>query len=82
MTTGELSLVLAVPPDEVARAVEISPEAETVGQDLHALVDEVAAARARLLEALKRRSAERPESPELTGRGFLAVVSLDRPAPD
>ena len=66
MTTGELSLVLAVPPDEVVRAVEISPEAETVGEDLHALVDEVAAARARLLEALKRRSAERPESPELT----------------
>jgi selenocysteine-specific elongation factor len=66
MTTGELSLVLAVPPEAVSRAVEISPEVEAVGENLHALIDEVAAARERLLGALKRRSAERPESPELT----------------
>jgi len=66
MTTGELSLVLAIPPEEVSRAVEIGPEVETVGEEFHALVDEVAAARDRLLQALKRRAAERPESPELT----------------
>jgi len=66
MTTDELSLVLAVAPEEVSRAVKIGPGVETVGEDLHALVDEVAAARDRLLEALKRRAAERPESPELT----------------
>jgi selenocysteine-specific elongation factor len=65
MTTDELSLLLAIPPDQVSRAVELSPEVETVGEELHALVDEVAAARARLLEALKRRAGERPESPEL-----------------
>ena len=66
MTTGELSLVLALPPEEVARAVETSPEVETVGEEVHALVTEVAAARDLLLESLKRRAAQRPESPELT----------------
>jgi selenocysteine-specific elongation factor len=66
MTTDELSLVLAVPPEEVSRAVKTSPEVETVGEDLHALLDGIVAARERLLEALERRAAERPESPELT----------------
>jgi selenocysteine-specific elongation factor len=66
MTTGELSLVLAVPPEEISRAVETSPEVETLGEDLQAPVAEVAAARNRLLEALKRRAVERPESPELS----------------
>ena len=66
MTTGELALALALPPEEISRAVETSPEVETVGEDLHAPVAEVAAARERLLETLKRRAAERPESPELT----------------
>ena len=66
MTTGELSLALAVSPEEVSRAVETSPEVETVGEELHAPVAEIAAARESLLGALKRRAAERPESPELT----------------
>jgi selenocysteine-specific elongation factor len=66
MTTDELSLVLVIAPDEVARVVKTGSRVETVGEDLHALIDEVAAARDRLLEALKRRAAERPESPELT----------------
>ena len=66
MTTDELSMVLAIPPEEVSRAVKTSPEVETVGGGLHALLDEIAAARERLLGALERRAAERPESPELT----------------
>jgi selenocysteine-specific elongation factor len=66
MTTEELALVLAVAPEEVSRAVETSADVETVGEGLHALAGEVAAARERLLEALKRRAARRPENPELT----------------
>ena len=66
MTTEELALALALPPEEISRAVEMSPEVETVGEDLHAPVHEISAARERLLEALTRRAAERPESPELS----------------
>lgn len=66
MTTEELSLVLGVPTDEVSRSLERDARVEMVGEDLYALVDEVAVAREHLLAALKRRAAERPESPELT----------------
>jgi selenocysteine-specific elongation factor len=65
MTTEELSLVLGISTDEVSRAVEVIPEVRTVGE-IHAVADEVAGSRSRLLEALERRGAERPESPELT----------------
>jgi selenocysteine-specific elongation factor len=65
MTTEELSLVLGLSTDEVSRAAEAAPGVETVGE-IHVLADEAAAARERLLEALERRAAERPESPELT----------------
>jgi selenocysteine-specific elongation factor len=65
MTTEELSLVLGISTDEVSRAVESNAGVETVGE-IHAVADEVAAARDHLLEALERRAAERPESPELT----------------
>jgi selenocysteine-specific elongation factor len=65
MTTEELSLVLGISTDDVSRAVEGNGGVETVGE-IHAVADEIAAARNRLLEALERRAAERPESPELT----------------
>src|SRR5215211_697295 len=65
MTTEELSLVLGFSPDNILRAVETSAGVETLGE-IHAAAVEVAAARDRLLEALERRVAERPESPELT----------------
>jgi selenocysteine-specific elongation factor len=65
MTTEELSLVLGISTDEVSRAVDINAGVETIGE-IHAVADEVAAARNHLLEALERRAAERPESPELT----------------
>ncbi len=65
MTTGELSLVLGLPAAEVSRAAEDDAGVETIG-GIHAPAGEVAAARDRLLEALKRRAAEHPEHPELT----------------
>ncbi|HEX6710259.1 MAG TPA: selenocysteine-specific translation elongation factor [Rubrobacter sp.] len=65
MTSEELSLVLGIPADEVSRAAESNAGVETIG-GIHALAGEVAAARDHLLEALERRAAEHPESPELT----------------
>ncbi len=65
MTTEELSLVLGLTAEEVSRAAQIDAHVETVGE-MHAPADEVAAARDRLIEALKRRAEEHPESPELT----------------
>ena len=65
MTTEELSLVLGIPKDEVSRAVETAAGVETVGE-IHAVADEISSAKDNLLEALERRAAERPESPELT----------------
>jgi selenocysteine-specific elongation factor len=65
MSTEELSLVLGLSKDEISRAIETDAGVETVG-GIHAVSDEVAAARDRLLVALERRAAERPESPELT----------------
>jgi selenocysteine-specific elongation factor len=63
MTAGDLALAVSVAPEEVPAAVEHLPEVTRVGE-LYALTDEVEAAKERLLEALKRRAEERPESPE------------------
>ncbi|MDQ2671245.1 MAG: selenocysteine-specific translation elongation factor [Actinomycetota bacterium] len=65
MTTEDLSLALGFSADEVSRALEASAGVETVGE-IHAAAGEVAAARERLLKALERRAAERPESAEIT----------------
>src|SRR3712207_5494975 len=63
MTAGELALAVSVAPEEVPAAVERLPEVTRVSE-LYALTEEVAAAKERLLMALKRRAGERPESPE------------------
>lgn len=65
MAVEELSLIATVPAEEVPTAVQSVPEVARLG-DLYALAGEVAAARERLLEALKRRAEKHPESPELT----------------
>jgi selenocysteine-specific elongation factor len=63
MTAGDLALAVSVAPEEVQAAAGRLPEVTRIGE-LYALSEEVAAARERLLEALKRRAQERPESPE------------------
>jgi selenocysteine-specific elongation factor len=63
MTAGDLALAVSVAPEEVPAAVDHLPEVTRVGE-LYALTEEVEAAKERLLEALKRRAEERPESPE------------------
>ncbi|MBA2713849.1 MAG: selenocysteine-specific translation elongation factor [Rubrobacteraceae bacterium] len=75
MTTEELSLVLGLPAGEVSRAVEADAGVETIG-DIHVPAEEVAAARDRLLEALERRAAEHPETPELTVAAARTVTGL------
>jgi selenocysteine-specific elongation factor len=75
MTTGELSLALGVPPDEVSRAVEADAGLETLGQ-FHAPAEEVAAARNRLLASLERHAASHPESPQLTVAAARTATGL------
>ena len=81
MTTEDLSLTLGFQANEVTRAAEASAEVETVG-GIHAPAGEVAAARERLLEALERRAAERPESPELTVAEARTATGLSSPLAD
>ena len=75
MTTGELSLLLGLPADEVSRAVQTHARLGTVN-GIHTIADEVAAARDRLIEALERRAAERPENPELTVAAARTATGL------
>jgi selenocysteine-specific elongation factor len=81
MTTEDLSLALGFSAIEVSRAVETSALVETVGE-IHATGEQVAAARERLLEALERRVAERPESPELTVAEARTAMDLSPPLSD
>ncbi len=81
MTTEDLSLTLGFPANEVSRAVETSADVESVG-GIHAPAGEVAAARERLLEALERRAAGRPESPELTVAEARTATGLSPPLAD
>ncbi|HZB08136.1 MAG TPA: selenocysteine-specific translation elongation factor [Rubrobacter sp.] len=81
MTTEDLSLALGFPADDVSRAVETSAGVETVGE-IHAAAGEVAAARERFLEALERRAAERPESPELSIAEARTATGLSLPLAD
>ncbi len=81
MTTEELSLVLGLPPDEVSRAVKTDAGVETIGE-VHAAADEIAAARERLLGALGRRAAERPENPEITVAEARTATALSTPLAD
>ncbi len=75
-TAEELSLVVPATPAEVAAAVEGEPEVARLG-DLYAPAGGVQAARKRLFEALKERTRERPESPELTVAEARSATGLD-----
>jgi len=81
MSTEDLSLALGFPVEDVSRAVETSAGVETVGE-IHTAAGEVAAARERLLQALQRRAAERPESPELTIAEARTATGLSLPLAD
>jgi selenocysteine-specific elongation factor len=76
MTAGELSLIVPAGPAEISTAAESTPEVTQLG-DLYAPTGEVEAARTRLLEALKKRSEERPESPELSVAEARTATGLE-----
>ena len=63
MTAGDLALAVSAAPEEIPATAERLPDVARVGEH-YALSEEITAARARLLEALRRRAVERPESPE------------------
>ncbi len=64
-TAADLSLAVSVSPEEIPAVVDGVQEVTEVG-GLYALTTEVEAAKARLLEALRRRAGERPEEPTLS----------------
>ena len=76
MAAGELSLVVPLGPAELSAAAGGNPQVAQLG-DLYALSDEVEAARGRLLEALRKRSENRPESPELSVAEARTATGLD-----
>ena len=65
MTAEDLSLALALPSQEVRKAAERAPEIAEIGE-VFALRGEIEAARERLVQALRKRVEERPESPALS----------------
>ena len=75
MTAEELALAVSVTPEKIPQTLGRDPEVTKVG-NLYALAQEVAAARERLLEALRRRAQERPESPELSVAESRAATGL------
>ena len=76
MTAEELSLVARTVPEKVQTVADKDPGITSLG-GLYAPAEEVEAARGRLIQALKTRSEERPESPELTVAGARAATGLD-----
>ncbi|MDQ3588787.1 MAG: selenocysteine-specific translation elongation factor [Actinomycetota bacterium] len=75
MTAEELALAVSVTPEKIPQTLGRDPEVTKVG-NLYALAQEVAAARERLLEALRRRAQERPESPESSVAESRAATGL------
>jgi selenocysteine-specific elongation factor len=65
MIAEDLSLSLSARPEALSAELENLPGVTKVG-DLYTLHEEVEAAKERLIQALKLREEERPESPELT----------------
>ena len=65
MTDEDLSLAVSVPPKEARKAAERAPEIAKL-EDIFALREEIEAARKRLVQALRKRVDERPESRALS----------------
>ena len=76
MSARELSLVVPLGPAGISAAARNSPQVAQLG-DLYVLSGEVEAARSRLLEALKERAEDRPESPELSVAEARTAAGLD-----
>jgi selenocysteine-specific elongation factor len=75
VTAGDLALVAATSPGELRIVAESVPGVKLVGER-YALSAELDAARDRLLETLRRRAREHPESPELTVAAARSATGL------
>ena len=76
MTAEELALVVPATPEHIAEVAGANPEVAKLG-DLYVLTGEVEAARTRLLQTLKERAENRPESPELSVAEARTATGLD-----
>jgi selenocysteine-specific elongation factor len=74
-TAEELAIAVSVAPEKVPPTLERDPEVTKIGE-LYALTGEVETAREQLLEALRRRAKERPESPQLSVAEARAATGL------
>jgi selenocysteine-specific elongation factor len=75
MTVEELALAVSVTPEKIPPTLDRDPEVRKVG-DLYALAREIEAARERLLEMLRRRAEDRPESPKSSVAEARAATGL------
>jgi selenocysteine-specific elongation factor len=76
MTAEDLALVVPGKPEQIANVAVANPEVAKLG-NLYALVGEVEAARARLLQALKERAENWPASPEFSMAEARIATGLD-----
>ncbi|MDQ4106144.1 MAG: SelB C-terminal domain-containing protein, partial [Actinomycetota bacterium] len=76
MTAEDLSLTLNARPEELSAELENISGVVRVGEH-YVLDEELAAARGRLLDALKHRKEERPETPELTTAEARTALGLE-----
>ena len=81
MTADELALAVAVPPEQVREISDRVPEVAKVG-DLYASAEAVRAAKDRLLAALRSRSEDRPEAPEINVAEARSATGLRTPLAD
>ncbi|MDQ3377591.1 MAG: SelB C-terminal domain-containing protein, partial [Actinomycetota bacterium] len=81
LTTGEISLAVSAPIQEVRKVAERLPEVAKVG-DLYATIEAVQTARDRLLAALRSRADDRPEAPEVSVAEARSAMGLQTPLAD
>ena len=76
MTARELSLIVPAELAEISVAAESNPQVVRLG-DFYVPAEEAEAARTRLLETLKKRTEDQPESPELSVAEARIAMGLD-----
>jgi selenocysteine-specific elongation factor len=77
MTIEELSLFASAEAAEISAAARSNPGVAQLGSALYALSQEIEEAQSRLLEILKNRTRDRPESPELSVAEARTATGLE-----
>ena len=81
MSAEELALAVSVSQERAQEVSDEAPEISKVG-DIYASAEAVNAAKDRLLEALRSRAGERPESPEISVAEARSAMELKSPLAD